>query len=102
MNDFVRAGIAAEAIESVVQFASMWRIPSLDGRQMMVTEALNAGSQEIVIDGVRQRYHGAGTGPVCVIQSQKSRLHYDPHPVPPSLRRGAIASTVRSYFTYLS
>jgi pimeloyl-ACP methyl ester carboxylesterase len=36
---------------------------------MTVFEALESGSREITIDGVRQRYHVAGTGPVCIIHS---------------------------------
>ena len=34
---------------------------------MIVSEALHPGTHDIVIDGVRQRYHVAGAGPVCVI-----------------------------------
>jgi proline iminopeptidase len=36
---------------------------------MTASEALGPGPREITIDGVRQRYHVAGTGPVCVIHS---------------------------------
>jgi len=36
---------------------------------MTASEALEPGPREITIDGVRQRYHVAGTGPVCVVHS---------------------------------
>jgi proline iminopeptidase len=31
--------------------------------------ALTSGTHEIVVDGVRQRYHVAGAGPVCIVHS---------------------------------
>jgi proline iminopeptidase len=38
-------------------------------RAMTASEVLEPGSRDIMIDGVRQRYHVAGKGPVCVIHS---------------------------------
>lgn len=44
---------------------------------MIDSEALDAGSHDIVLDGVPQRYHVAGTGPVCVIHSGGPGIAWD-------------------------
>jgi proline iminopeptidase len=43
----------------------------------MASGALDPGSQDIMIDGVRQRYHVAGTGPVCVIHPGGPGIAWD-------------------------
>jgi proline iminopeptidase len=44
---------------------------------MIVSESLNPGLHEIIIDGVRQRYHVAGAGPVCVVHPGGPGIAWD-------------------------
>jgi proline iminopeptidase len=44
---------------------------------MTASEALDSGSRDIIIDGVKQRFHVAGAGPVCVIHSGGPGIAWD-------------------------
>jgi proline iminopeptidase len=39
--------------------------------------SLSLGTHEVMLDGVRQRYHVAGSGPVCVVHSGGPGLHWE-------------------------
>ncbi len=46
------------------------------------TEPLGAGPHTVDVDGLRQRYHVYGSGPVCVVQPGGPGVHWEPMRMP--------------------